>query len=226
MKTWKLFGMLLLAGTVIGMNSQARADDQGSADANRHLASLWILPKEEGKLTLVLTGQSEPVTVAVSEATVFGGICQDCQMHMEFKANESGKKCSVCGCDVTNAACIVGKPVKTPNWQGMLKGLPRGTGFQVEFNDPQKPDSGVKKLIVNLRTVLLPVTGLDNQTPDQLLALVKPLGGTEAELIDGGKRLSIHLKSDWTAAREDKLEKALTGLNAKILQPEETTTSK
>ena len=74
-------------------------------------------------------------------------------------------------------------------------------------------------MVVDLRSVFLPVSGLDGQTPDQLLALVKPLGGSQAELIDGGKHLSIKVKSDWTADREKKLEQALAKLNAKVTTP-------
>ena len=123
----------------------------------------------------------------------------------------------VCGCSVSNAACIVGKAVKEGTWRAMLKALPRGVGIRPTFNTADKPESGLKKLIVDLREVLLPVAGLDGQSPDQLLSLVKPLGGTRAELINGGKRLSCHLKSDWTADKEGKLEKALAKVNAKVV---------
>ena len=223
MKTRTLFGSiaLLLAAMTVGMSSPVRANDAGTAKASSILGSFWAVPKEEGKLTLVLAGQPEPVTVAVSDKTQFSGICLDCNLPLEFKSGEAGKKCMVCGCVVSNAACIVGKPVKEGTWQGMIKGLPHGVGLRPTYNTADKPESGLSKLAVDLRSVLLPVSGLDSQTPDQLLALVKPLGGTQAELIDGGKRLSIHLKSDWTAERAGKLEKALAKLNAKVVVPEE-----
>jgi hypothetical protein len=209
---------LALAAMTVGICSPVRADD--AAKAGGMLATFWALPKEDGKLTLVVAGQPEPVTVAVSDKTILAGICQDCSLPLEFKPGEAGKKCMVCGCAVSNAACIVGKPVKENTWQGMIKGLPHGVGLRPVFNTPDKPESGLSKLVVDLRSVLLPVTGLDGQTPDQLLALVKPLGGSQAELIDGGKRLLVHLKSDWTVDREGKLEIALAKVNAKVVVPE------
>jgi hypothetical protein len=223
MKTGKQMGILalILVATSMSMILPARADEHGTAKTDDKLSTFWTLPKEDGKVTLVIAGQPEPVTVAVSDATLFGGICLDCNLPLEFKSGQAGKKCMVCGCAVSNAACIVGKPMKTSTWQNMLKMLPHGVGLVATFNDPGKPESGLKKLVVDLRTVLLPVIGLESQTPEQLLILVKPLGGTQAELIDGGKRLSVRLKSDWTVEREAKLEKALAKLNAKVAAPEE-----
>src|SRR5579871_2096128 len=224
MKTGRWNGMaaLTLAAMAMGMMSPVRADDGGAAKAAGKIAAFWAFPSDAGKVTLVFAGQADPITVDVNDATVFAGICQDCSLPLEFKPAEAGKKCNVCGCAVSNASCIVGKPVKEGTWQAMLKQLPHGVGLRPTFNDPDKPESGVKKLVVDLRSVLLPVVGLDGQMPDQLLALVKPLGGSQAELIDGGKRLSILLKSDWTADREGKLEKALSKLNAKVAVPEES----
>jgi len=226
MKTRNVMGGLALVlaamtAMAVGLVSPVRADDAGAAKKDSVLGSFWTLPKEDGKVTLVLAGETDPVTVAVSDTTIFAGICLDCSLPLEFKPGDVAKKCSVCGCAVSNAACIVGKPVKEGTWQAMIKALPRGVGLRPTFNTSGKPDSGVKKLLVDLRSVLLPVSGLDGQTPEQLLALVKPLGGNQAELIDGNKRLSIHLKSDWTAERETKLEKALAKLNAKVVVPEE-----
>lgn len=222
MKTRKLTGFfaLVLAALVVGLSGMGRADD---AKAGGALGSFWTLPADAGKLTLVLAGQQDPVTVTVSDTTLFAGICLDCSLPLEFKPGEAGKKCNVCGCAVSNAACIVGKPVKEGTWQAMLKALPHGVALRPTFNTPDKPESGLKKLTVDLRAVFLPVTGLDSQTPDQLLALVKPLGGTQAALIDGGKRLSIHLKADWTTDKAAKLEKALAGVNAKVVVPEAPT---
>jgi len=220
MKTRRLTGCFALALAAIAMSlySPVRADD---AKPTAPLGSFWALPKEDGKLTLTLAGQADPVTVTVSDTTILAGICLDCSLPLEFKPGETNKKCNVCGCAVTNAACIVGKAVKEGTWQAMIKGLPHGVGLRPTFVTADKPESGLKKLLVDLRSVLLPVSGLDGQTPDQLLALVKPLGGSQAELIDGGKRLSIHLKSDWTTDREGKLEKALAKLNAKVVTPDE-----
>jgi hypothetical protein len=184
------------------------------------MGSLWEFPKEAGKVTLLLAGKTDPVTVAVSDTTIFSGMCLDCSLPLKFKPGESAKKCLVCGCEVSNAACIVGKPVKEGTWQAMIKALPHGVALRPIYTVADKPESGLKQLSIDLRAVLLPVTGLDGKSPEELLALVKPLGGNKAELIDGGKRLSFHLKSDWTVERAGKLEKALEKLNAKVVVPE------
>jgi hypothetical protein len=202
----------------MGGTLTARADNTDKA--GRKLATYWTIPKEDGKVTLVLAGQPEPATVAIADSSLFAGICQDCSLPFEFKPAEAGKGCNVCGCAVSNASCLVGKPIKG-GWQTMLKALPHGTALWITFNDPDKPESGVKKMAVDLKSVLVPVTGLDGQTPDQVLALVKPLGATQAELIDSGKLLSVKLKDNWTADRSSKLEKALAKINAKFTLPEE-----
>ncbi len=223
MMTTKLMGSaaLLLAAVTVGMTSPAFARDGDASKSAGALGTFWTAPKDGGKLTLVLAGQAEPVTVDVSDKTIFSGICLDCNLPLEFKPDQAAKRCMVCGCAVSNAACIVGKPVKDGTWQAMLKGLPRGTTLRPTFNTSGKSDSGVSRLAVDLRSVLLPVVGLDSATPVQLLGLVKPFGGSQAELIDGGKRLSVHLKSDWTVDREAKLEKAMANLNAKVVVAEE-----
>jgi len=216
MKTTKLNGTcaLLLAAITLGAMSPARADGAAATPAAA-VAAFWTVQKADGKLALVMVGQKDPVVTTVSDTTVFGGICLDCSLPMEFKTGEVAKKCAVCGCAVSNATCIVGKPVKSNTWQEMLQMLPHGAVLTPTFNTADKPESGLKKLIVTLRTVLLPVSGLDSQTPAELLALVKPLGGTTAELLDGGKLLSIKLKSDWTVDRATRLEAALGKINAK-----------
>jgi hypothetical protein len=221
MRTGKRFGIvgLALAALALGAVAPLRADD--AAKPAGKVVSFWTTSKEAGKLELMTPGQKDPVTTTVSDATVFAGICLDCNLPLEFKTGETSKNCAVCGCAVSNAACIVGHAVKTNTWQAMLKALPAGTGLVPVYNEADKPESGLKKLTVTLRALLLPVTGLDSQSPDQLLALVKPLGGTKAELLDGGKLLSVSLKSDWTAERADKLTKALEKINAKIVAPEE-----
>ncbi|HLJ54237.1 MAG TPA: hypothetical protein VKT77_04305 [Chthonomonadaceae bacterium] len=221
MKTnrWVGYTAVLAAALAMSVGSQARAADGGAKPAAT-LGSYWTMPQEEGKVTLILAGSADPVTTSVSDSTLFAGICLDCSLPLEFKPADVPKKCLVCGCAVSNAACIVGKPVKEGTWQAMIKALPHGVGLRPTFNTADKPESGIKKLTVDLRSVLLPVSGLDGQTPDQLLAIVKPFGGSQAELVDGGKRLSIHLKSDWTADRESKLEKALAKINAQVVVPE------
>ncbi|HLK58115.1 MAG TPA: hypothetical protein VKU00_16225 [Chthonomonadaceae bacterium] len=221
MRKWIGTCALLMGVMLLSLLGTVRADETGKGKAAGPVGTFWSLPKEQGKVSLVMAGQPDPVTVSVTNTTIFAGICLDCNLPLEFKPGEAGKNCSVCGCAVSNAACIVGKPVKEGTWQAMLKQLPHGVALRPTYNEADKPESGLKKLVVDLRTVLLPVAGLEGQTPDQLLTLVKPLGGTQAELIDNGKLLQIRLKSDWTTERAGKLEKALAKLNAKYVVPEE-----
>lgn len=220
MKRERTIGLLGTILTAIALNS-AVANETAAVKSAVKPTAFWTVQKETGKLMLLIPGQKDPVATAVSDATVFGGICLDCNLPLEFKTGEAAKNCNVCGCAVSNAACIVGKAVKSNTWQAMLKTLPSGTGLLPTFNEADKPESGVKKLMVSLRSLLLPVSGLDTQTPDQLLALVKPLGASSAELLDGGKLLQITMKSDWTFERAAKLQKSLQNINAKVLVPEE-----
>jgi hypothetical protein len=209
---------LVLGALLVGLFNTARAD--APVDQTGVLASLWGAPQDDGKLNLVLVGTANPVATSIADATMIKTVCLDCGLPLEFKACEAGKNCMVCGCQVSNAACLVGKPVKANTLLAALKMLPRGTVLHITFTDPAKPESGIQKLSVDLRHVLLPVSGLDGQTPDQLLELVKPLGGKAAELVDSGKRLSVLLKSDWTIERETKLETAITGVNGKVIVPD------
>lgn len=217
-------GMLALATFAcigsVGTDITARADD--ASKVTGPVTAFWTLPKEDGKVTIIVPGQKDPVTTSVTNTTVIAGLCLDCNLWLEFKSPEAAKNCAVCGCAVSNAACIVGKPVKGNTWQAMLKQLPHGTGLVPTYNEANKPESGLKKLTVTLRAVMLPVSGLEGQTPDQLLAMVKPLGGTKAELLDNSKLLSITLKSDWNFERATKLEKAIEKANGKVVAPEET----
>lgn len=206
-------GVFAAAALCIAASVAARAD--GAATG-----SFWQLPKEAGAIQLVMPGQAAPVTTSITDATIFVGICQDCMLPFQFTPLQAGKNCMVCGCSVNNASCMVGKPVKDGTWQSMVKQLPHGVGLVPTYIDPAKPESGLKQLVVNMRAVVLPVSGLDGQTPAQLLGLVKAIGGTKAELLDSGKLLSITLKTDYSADKAAKLEKAITGANGKITAPE------
>ncbi len=182
--------------------------------------SFWNLPDAKGTVSLIIPGQAAPVNTSVSASTIFAGTCQDCMLPMEFKPDQAAKNCAVCGCAANNTTCIAGKPVKDGTWQSMLRLLPHGIGLAAIFVDPAKPESGLKKLTVNLRAVILPISGLGSYlTPDQLLALVKPIGGIRAELLDSGKLLSVTLKADYTSEKAAKLEKAISAANGKVSVP-------
>ena len=209
-------GLIAAAIALLG----AAASIAVRADGAAPIGSFWQIGKDAGKVELVLPGAAAPVVTSVSDTTVFAGICLDCMLPLEFKPAQTGKNCAVCGCAVSNAACIVGKPVKEGTWQAMLKALPHGVGIVPTYVEAGKPESGLKKIVINLRAVVLPVSGLDGQSPDQVLALAKPIGATKAELLDGGKLLSITLKADYTFDKATKLEKAIAAANGKIGAPE------
>ncbi len=211
----KKFSGLMAVAAVICLASSEAARADGAAIA----ASFWQISTAPGTISLTVVGQPAPLTTTITDATIFSGICQDCMLPLDFKSGQAGKNCSVCGCAVNNATCIAGKPVKDGTWQSMMKLLPPGVGLTLQYVDPAKPESGLKKLTVNLRSVILPVTGLDSLTPDQLLALAKPIGGTKAELLDSGKVLSVTLKVDYTADKAAKLEKAIAAANGKVSVP-------
>jgi hypothetical protein len=223
--TRKLFAYatLVLAAMTVGMSSPVLSAGAGKARSGSILGSFWALPKE-GAIAMVLAGHPKPITTAITDATILGGICLNCRGKMEFTMREARMHCFVCDCTVINAGCIVAnerKYVKEGSWQATIEALPRGVGLHPTFNTPDKPESGLKKLIVDRRSVLLPISGLDGKTPDQILALVEPLGAIKAKMIDGGKRLWLQLNSDWTTEREGTLEKALAKINAKVVVFEE-----
>ncbi len=212
---FNLAGVLAVAATALSLSFSSPA----RADGATVTGSFWQISKEAGKVELVVPGQAAPVVSAITDTTVISGTCLDCMLPLEFKTTQTGKNCAVCGCSVSNAACIVGKPVKDGTWQSMLKALPKGVALTATFVEAGKPESGIKKLSVNLRSIVLAVSGLDGQSADQLLGLVKGIGGTKAELVDAGKVLVVTLKADYTADKATKLEKALIDANSKINAP-------
>lgn len=206
-KLLSLIGLLIVSGI---SSVTSRADVSGS---------FWQMSKETGKIELLLPGKSSPVVTSVTDSTIFSGTCLDCSLPLDFKSTQAGKSCSVCGCSVNNAACLVGKPIKDGTWQSLLKGLPHGIGLTTSFVDDTKPELGIKKISINLRAVVLSVSGLDSQTADQLLAIAKPIGATKVELLDSGKILSITLKTDYNFEKATKLEKAITAAGGTIAAP-------
>jgi hypothetical protein len=210
-------GCLALSLAAAGLGSPARADEASKITASGALTMLAAPPKEEGKITLLLSGQTKPITVTLSQDTIVGGLCLDCMLDLRFKVSEAPKQCAVCGCAVPNAECIAWKKIKPASWQAMFAALPRGTALRAVYNTADKPETGLKSLLADRRTVLLTVDGLNGQTPEQLLALVKPFDGTKAELQADGKQLVIHFKDDWTVEKETKFEKALEKAGGKIV---------
>lgn len=214
---------IAITGTAAAGAVRAAQNDKA---APAPMGALWAMNHDTQALTLVVAGQDAPQTFTITPDTQFSGMCRDCALPLTFKSSETGKNCKVCGCNVSNAQCIVGKPVKPGTWDAMLQGLPFGVAMRPTYNTPDKPESGLKCLLVDIRSAMVPVDGLSGQTPEQLTALVKPIGGQKPELLDGGKRLSMKILGVWTADKEAKLEKALAAVNAKVVHAPEKTETK
>ncbi len=165
----------------------------------QHVGELASVVSVTGnQVMLVTANQPTPVATVVQPATQLGGICIDCGQFLPFTPAKAGASCQMCSCGSPNATCVSWNELKKPTWQAMLQSLPAGVGLRAVFNTPNDPSSGLKSLFINRRQVLLPVTGLNALTPQQLVALVRPVGATSATLLDGGTRMELNLKSDWT----------------------------
>ena len=220
MKRFVKIGTPLLAAALaaVALSGMARPFDKEDdrAKAAGPVTTLWAVPKENGKVMLIEQGKAKPITVTVGSNTVLGGVCHDCHLFQQFKASESAKECKTCPCYKPNVECIAWTPVKPKTWEAMLQALPPGIALRVQYNEAGKPESGVKTLTADHRTVLLPVEGLANKSPDQLMQLVKPFGGVKAEMVGNGKQLLIDMKEDWKLDREARFEKALTDVGARV----------
>ncbi len=187
--------------------SMALAGKPASWEKAGTLGSVGLVGSTHVHLNLA-TSSKQVVTTVLSD-TSMGGICEDCGQFQPFKAADSAKICSMCGCNEPNAVCVGWNSLKVCNWQGMLQKLPLGTGLRVVFNDPANPQSGLKVLYINYKQALLPVTGLSKLNSEQLQNLLKPIGITSAELLEGGTLLRMNLKQNWSAKKADQLSKLL-----------------
>ena len=211
--------VILSAAVVVatmGLSSRCMAADPGQTVPPGVIASLWALPAGDASVTLIESGKTDPVTVPVAATSMFSGICHDCGMVLKFTAAQAGKSCVMCPCAVPMSECIVWTKLKHNTWGDMLQGLPKGTALHVVFNDPDKPEAGVKTIVMDRRTVLLQADGLDKVDTTQLMAIAKPLGATKAEVSADKKQLTLMLQSDWTNDKAGKLQKALAAAGVTI----------
>lgn len=230
MKTlWKV-GIAGVALTVVSLSliGPAKADGKDNAKdvTAGTLTTLWTAPKEAGPIVLLLQGKPNPVTVAVSDTTIMGGTCRDCRMLQKFKAGDAAKHCQMCGCDAPNVECVAWASLKHNTWDALLRALPLGVGLRAVYNETDKPESGLKSLLIDRHAVLLPIDGLSGQTEEQLQTLVKPFGGSKAQLINDGKQLLFTVKDEWTVETEAKFEKALAKADTKLTYPAAEETKK
>jgi hypothetical protein len=224
MKRFHRLGTTVLAAALatVALVGIAHANDKENEKAKNAgaVTTLWGIHKEESMVSLLPQGKSEPVMVKINPTTILGGICHECHLFQQFKASEPAVKCDTCICGNPNVQCVAWKPVKPATWEKMLESLPRGVALRVVYNEVDKPESGLKTLTIDRRTVLLPVEGLSGQSSDQLLTLFKPLGAEKARIVSDGKQLLMDMKEDWTLERAAKFEKALTKAGGKIVPNE------
>lgn len=218
MKTiWRSAAIGVALAAISGAAAVSMPDEKGKSESA--VFSVWSVPKAGDTMNVTVIGQAKPVAINYTGTTVISGTCIHCVLPLKYKVADSAKNCSACGCDVTNAACIVGPVVKPATWPQTMKDLAYGTVLRITYNEADKPESGAKQIAVDRKTVLLPVDGLSSQTPEQLTTLLKPLGATKLDLKDGATRLTFTVK-DWTPALLAKVEKAITGAGGKIVRPE------
>jgi hypothetical protein len=156
----------LLIALVFNLGVRDRAHAEKDTPTNRQglLTTLWEAPKDDTPLTLLVADQEKPITSTVKTDTIFDGICLHCQLKMQFTADKAPKKCHVCACALTCSECLCGKGDRQNRWETMLRTLPRGVALFLTFAEPDKPETGVTRVLVDKRTVLLPVDGLESQS--------------------------------------------------------------
>jgi hypothetical protein len=224
---WKV-GTLYAALTMatLGPVGFTRADNNDRGKIADVITSILFLPKEGSAVTLLVQGKAQPVTVTISDNTILSRACTHCGMMQKFKASEAAKHCKMCRCDAPNVECVAWKSLKANTWQQLLSALPQGIALRAIYNETDKPASGLKSLLIDHHTVLLPVEGLSGQTADQLQALVKPVGGANAQLVADGKQLQFTLKDNWESDKAAKLVKELAKASAKLAYPAPDETQK
>ena len=206
-----VFAFLSVAPTEAGEETGKRAAEVS--------ASVWNVPKEGGSVTLAIFSRPEPVRTTLNAETRLEGICLHCELALKFALGELARRCGMCPCGFSNAQCLTGKASSQKSGAALLQDLPRGTRLRVEYADPEKPEAGLKRVIVDRHGALLPVEGLEAATPEQCKELGKSVGATRTELSADGKRLQFGLKDLWTAEKEARVEKALAKLGAKVAAP-------
>ncbi|MCW3095693.1 MAG: hypothetical protein JWL77_1311 [Chthonomonadaceae bacterium] len=181
-------------------------------------STIWALEKEASRLTLI-TLHGDPIPVAVRSETLIAGICVHCNLVMEIPVGQIAKNCTKCACSSNAAECFVNKVAGKKSWADLLNSLPKGTTLLAEYVEPGKPESGVKRLTIDPKTALLPIRSASPPSLDAVTAAAKGVGGTSVELGEDGKRLLIHLKSDWSQDREIRLAKLLAPSGVEVAFP-------
>ena len=208
---------LLILGCTVG-DFQARAVDVKPPARPGVVSTLWATQKDDSKVTLI-TLNGEPTSASVQSETLIAGMCVHCNLMMEVSAGQIAKNCKRCACSSNSAECFVNKVSGKKSWADLLGALPKGVTLLAEYTEPGKPESGLKRLTIDSKTALLPIKCASPPSTDALAPLVKGVGGTSVEVGEDGKRLLVHLKSDWTQDKEIRLEKLLAQSGVEVVFP-------
>lgn len=209
--------MLLTLGCIVG-GASTTGEENKSAHPSGFVSTFSGLQSSGDKVTLLVL-KGDPLTLAVQPDTRIAGTCVHCNIFMEVKAAQCAKSCTTCPCNNSNAECFVNKPAGKNAWADLFKALPKGTALRVETTQPDKPESGLKRLTIDCKTALLPIKSASAPALEDLTAAAKAVGGTSVEVSDEGKRLLIHLKTDWTQDKETRLAKALAQIGVDVAFP-------
>jgi hypothetical protein len=120
---------VLAAGAAMSL-----ADGDAKPKPGNTLLSAWSVPKEGEVMSFTAVGEAKPVEIAYTGNTTISGLCLHCILPLKYKVAESAKNCLVCGCAITNAACIVGPAVKPATWAQTVKDLTYGMVLRITFN--------------------------------------------------------------------------------------------
>jgi hypothetical protein len=182
-------------------------------------AGLWAVSKEGKTLTLASFHQPDPIKTNLTAETQLEGTCIHCQIPLKCFVSELAKHCTVCPCGFSNAMCLTGKNSAEKDWAALLQAAPRGARFRVEYANPARPEEGLKRLNLDRHGALLPVKGLEDISSEQIQSLGKSAGAVKTELNSEKTRLQLSLKDNWTAEKEQRLEKGLEKLGARVAAP-------
>jgi hypothetical protein len=202
--------------SLMSLSSRSDAVHQGS------LASLWSQAIPERTVQIMLSDNTEPIKSPLDDDSIMQGACRHCSMTVRFKASDTGRKCAACPCGTSNFDCIITEHAgsQAQTWQRLLCALPRGTALQVTFADDNKPEKGIRSIVVDSHTALMPVDGMDSLSDADLGRIAQKVRGQAPHLLANGRQFMISLRDTLTPEHERSLEKAITDAGGHIRWPE------
>lgn len=182
-------------------------------DLRGNIVTLLSTSNVNDSITLLIWGKSKPVKTIVNTKTMLECICYHCNIVMSFSISASSARCQMCPCDAANSECTTGDVMKKKGGIEALTTLPKGTQMRAVWEDAAKPESGLLRLIIDRRKILIPVDVDSTAMRVQISDAIKPMGGSHLEIGNDGKVIHITWEEDWSTARSVKLEKILAKWN-------------